>query len=160
MNHLKGVLQCSENQFHFLNSSDFEVKIDLSWIVIAVLITWSLATGLFPNYYKGLPTTTYWWMGIFGALGLFFSIVFHELCHSLVARKFNLEMKGITLFIFGGVAEMEEEPPSPKAEFFMAIAGPLSSILIGIVFYGTRSIAQAGNCAGIYNWSVGLSELP
>jgi Zn-dependent protease len=74
----------------------FEVKIDLSWIVIAVLITWSLAKGLFPNYYKGLSTTTYWWMGIFGALGLFFSIVFHELCHSLVARKFNLEMKGIT----------------------------------------------------------------
>ena len=123
----------------------FEVKIDLSWIVIAVLITWSLAKGLFPNYYKGLPTTTYWWMGIFGALGLFFSIVFHELCHSLVARKFNLEMKGITLFIFGGVAEMEEEPPSPKAEFFMAIAGPLSSILIGGVFYGIRFIGQAGN---------------
>jgi len=123
----------------------FEVKIDLSWIVIAVLITWSLATGLFPNYYKGLPTTTYWWMGIFGALGLFFSIVFHELCHSLVARKFNLQMKGITLFIFGGVAEMEEEPPSPQAEFFIAIAGPLSSILIGIVFYGIRLIGQAGD---------------
>jgi Zn-dependent protease/predicted transcriptional regulator len=123
----------------------FEVKIDLSWLVIAVLITWSLATGVFPYYYKGLSTATYWWMGIFGALGLFFSIVFHELCHSLVARKFNLPMKGITLFIFGGVAEMEEEPPSPKAEFYMAIAGPLSSILIGIVFYGIRFTAQAGH---------------
>ena len=77
----------------------FEVKIDLSWIIIALLITWSLAKGVFPSYYKGLSTTTYWWMGIFGALGLFFSIVFHELCHSLVARKFNLPMKGITLFI-------------------------------------------------------------
>jgi Zn-dependent protease len=123
----------------------FEVKIDLSWIVIAVLITWSLAKGVFPYYYKGLSTTTYWWMGIFGALGLFSSIVFHELCHSLVARKFNLAMKGITLFIFGGVAEMEEEPPGPTAEFFMAIAGPLSSILIGIVFYGIRFIGQAGD---------------
>ena len=123
----------------------FEVKIDLSWIVIAVLITWSLANGVFPYYYKGLPATTYFWMGIFGALGLFFSIVFHELSHSLVARKFNLEMKGITLFIFGGVAEMEEEPPSPKAEFYMAIAGPLSSILIGIVFYGIRLTGQAGD---------------
>ena len=123
----------------------FEVKIDLSWLVIAALITWSLATGVFPYYYEGLSTTTYWWMGIFGALGLFFSIVFHELCHSLVARKFNLPMKGITLFIFGGVAEMEEEPPSPKAEFYMAIAGPLSSILIGIVLYGIRLAGQAGN---------------
>jgi Zn-dependent protease/predicted transcriptional regulator len=123
----------------------FEVKIDLSWLVIAALITWSLATGVFPYYYKKLSTATYWWMGIFGALGLFFSIVFHELCHSLVARKFNLPMKGITLFIFGGVAEMEEEPPSPKAEFYMAIAGPLSSILIAIVFYGIRLTAQTGN---------------
>ena len=84
-------------------------------------------------------------MGIFGALGLFFSIVFHELCHSLVARKFNLAMKGITLFIFGGVAEMEEEAPSPKAEFFMAIVGPLSSILIGIAFYVLRFIGQVGD---------------
>jgi Zn-dependent protease len=123
----------------------FEVKIDLSWLVIALLITWSLAKGVFPYYYEGLSTTTYWWMGIFGALGLFFSIVFHELCHSLVARKFNLPMKGITLFIFGGVAEMEEEPPSPKAEFYMAIAGPLSSILIGIVFYFIRLAAQSAN---------------
>jgi len=123
----------------------FEVKIDLSWIVIAVLITWSLAKGVFPHYYGGLSPATYWWMGIFGALGLFVSIVFHELCHSLVARRFNLPMKGITLFIFGGVAEMEEEPPSPAAEFFMAIAGPLSSILLGIVLYGIRFIGQAGN---------------
>lgn len=123
----------------------FEVKLDLSWIVIAVLITWSLAKGVFPYYYGGLSTAVYWWMGIFGALGLFVSIVFHELCHSLVARRFNLPMKGITLFIFGGVAEMEEEPPSPAAEFFMAIAGPLSSILLGIVLYGIRFIGQAGN---------------
>jgi len=123
----------------------FEVKIDLSWIVIAVLITWSLAKGVFPHYYGGLSPAAYWWMGIFGALGLFFSIIFHELCHSLVARRFNLPMKGITLFIFGGVAEMEEEPPSPAAEFFMAVAGPLASILIGIVLYVIRFIGQAGN---------------
>jgi len=122
----------------------FEVKVDLSWIVIAVLITWSLAKGVFPYYYGGLSTTAYWWMGIFGALGLFCSIILHELCHSLVARKFDLPMKGITLFIFGGVAEMEEEPPGPVAEFCMAIAGPLSSVLIGIVCYGIRAIGQAG----------------
>lgn len=114
----------------------FEVRIDASWIVIAVLITWSLAQGVFPIYSKGLSTVTYWWMGVVGALGLFASIVFHELCHSLVARRFGLPMKGITLFIFGGVAEMDDEPPSPKAEFFMAIAGPLASIFIAFVFLG------------------------
>jgi len=75
-------------------------------------------------------------MGIAGALGLFVSIIFHELCHSLVARRYGLPMKGITLFIFGGVAEMDEEPPSAKAEFMMAAAGPLSSIVLSSACYG------------------------
>jgi Zn-dependent protease/CBS domain-containing protein len=113
----------------------FEVRIDLSWLIIAALITWSLADGLFPYLYPGLDPQTYWVMGIVGALGLFVSIVAHEFCHSLVARKFGMPMKGITLFIFGGVAEMGDEPPTAKAEFLMAIVGPLSSIAIGIIFY-------------------------
>lgn len=118
----------------------FDVKIDISWLVLAFLITWSLAQGLFPYYFKDLSATTYWWMGISGALGLFFSIIFHELSHSLVARNFGLPIKGITLFVFGGVAHMEEEPPSAKAEFLMAIAGPLSSVLLGLVFYLVRLV--------------------
>jgi Zn-dependent protease/CBS domain-containing protein len=113
----------------------FEVGIDVSWIIIAILIVWSLADGLFPYLFKHLSAQTYWLMGVAGALGLFASIVFHEFCHSLVARRFGMRMKGITLFIFGGVAEMADEPPSAKAEFMMAIAGPLSSIFIGLVFY-------------------------
>jgi Zn-dependent protease/predicted transcriptional regulator len=114
----------------------FEVSIDWSWIIIAGLITWSLAAGLFPYLYPGLESETYWSMGIVGALGLFVSIIAHEFSHSLVARRFGMPMKGITLFIFGGVAEMGDEPPSARAEFFMAIVGPLSSIAIGAVFYG------------------------
>jgi Zn-dependent protease/CBS domain-containing protein len=114
----------------------FEVKIDLSWLILAFLVTWSLASALFPYYYKGLSPSTYWWMGIAGALGLFFSIVFHELFHSLVARRFGMAMKGITLFVFGGVAEMEEEPPSARAEFYMSLIGPISSIFLGFVFWG------------------------
>ncbi len=114
----------------------FEVRIDASWIIIAVLITWSLAKGLFPAWYPDLEQETYWLMGVVGALGLFAAIVAHEFCHSLVARKFGMQMKGITLFIFGGVAEMGDEPPTAKAEFAMAIVGPLSSIAIGVIFYG------------------------
>ncbi len=114
----------------------FEVKIDLSWIVIAALVVWSLSSGLFPRYYPGLPEKTYWVMGVIGALGLFLSIVFHEFCHSIVARKNGMPMKGITLFIFGGVAEMGDEPPSARAEFWMAVVGPLSSLLIAGVAYG------------------------
>lgn len=113
----------------------FEVRIDASWLIIAALVTWSLAVGSFPNSYPGLAASVYWWMGVVGALALFGSIVVHELFHSLVARRFGLAMKGITLFVFGGVAEMEQEPPSAKAEFFMAIAGPIASVLIGAAFY-------------------------
>jgi Zn-dependent protease/predicted transcriptional regulator len=113
----------------------FDVRIDISWIIIAVLIVWSLSKGLFPFYVKGLSANDYWIMGIAGALGLFMSIVLHEFFHSIIARKYGLPMKGITLFIFGGVAEMSDEPPSAKAEFMMAIAGPVSSILLGFLFY-------------------------
>lgn len=113
----------------------FEVRVDASWLIIAVLIVWSLAVGVFPYRLPGLPAATYWWMGIFGALGLFASIVVHEFSHSIVARRNGLPMKGITLFVFGGVAEMEAEPPDPRTEFLMAIAGPLASVAIGVVFY-------------------------
>jgi Zn-dependent protease/CBS domain-containing protein len=113
----------------------FEVRIDLSWVIIAVLIVWSLAVGFFPFHYKNLSVQTYWLMGVAGAVGLFLSIIFHEIFHSLVARRFGIPMKGITLFIFGGVSEMSEEPTSAKAEFWMAIVGPLSSIAIALVCY-------------------------
>jgi Zn-dependent protease/predicted transcriptional regulator len=121
----------------------FQVRIDFSWIIIAVLIAWSLSTGLFPFQYEGLATSTYWMMGIVGALGLFLSIILHEFSHSLVARRHGMPMKGITLFIFGGMAEMSDEPPSPRAEFLMAVAGPISSLLIAGVFYVIHSAGAA-----------------
>jgi Zn-dependent protease len=119
----------------------FQVSIDWSWIIIVVLIVWSLSTGLFPYLYKDLSKSDYFWMAVAGALGLFLSIIVHEFSHSLVARKNGMPMKGITLFIFGGVAEMSEEPPNPKVEFQMAVVGPLSSMLIALLFYGIHSSA-------------------
>jgi Zn-dependent protease/CBS domain-containing protein len=113
----------------------FEIKIDASWILLALLIVWTLAAGLFPYTYPGLSEATYWWMAVVGAAGIFLSIVFHELSHSLVARRFGTTIKGITLFIFGGVAEMEDEPPDPRAEFLMAGAGPVASFLLAFIFY-------------------------
>jgi Zn-dependent protease/predicted transcriptional regulator len=121
----------------------FEVKIDLSWLILGLLIAWTLARGFFPNSYRGLNPAVYWAMGVASAVGLLISIVFHELWHSLIARRFGLPMKGITLFIFGGVAEMTNEPPSPKAEFFMAAAGPLSSIVLGGVLVGLSILARS-----------------
>ena len=122
----------------------FAVSIDISWFVIAAVITWSLAKGIFPARFEGLSSQTYWLMGGVGALGLFGSIIFHELCHSIVAKQYGMPMKGITLFIFGGVAEMSDEPPSPKAEFLMAIAGPISSVALGIMFYFVWRIGSRG----------------
>jgi len=109
----------------------FRVWIDASWLLLAVLIVWSLAVGVFPRKFPGQPVMSYWLMGVGGAIGLFLSIVVHELAHSLVARRFGIPMRGITLFIFGGVAEMTEEPPGPKSEFLMAGVGPLTSLALG-----------------------------
>ena len=122
-------------RIHLFTLFGFKVAIDFSWFILAVLIAWSLADGLFPYYFKGFTRATYWWMGAAGALGLFISIVFHEFCHSIVAKSYGIPMKGITLFIFGGVAEMNDEPNSPKSEFLMAIVGPASSVVLGGIFF-------------------------
>ena len=124
----------------------FEVKVDFSWLIIATLITWSLARSVFPAYFGSLTSATYWAMGVVGAAGLFLSVIIHEFSHSLVARRFGLSMKGITLFIFGGVAEMAGEPPNARAEFFMAIAGPAASVVLSGIIYGVTVLG------GVSNW--------
>jgi Zn-dependent protease/predicted transcriptional regulator len=149
-------------KIHLFTIFGFKVGIDLTWLFLAVLVTWSLAAGFFPwlsslqerlssgghlswtarlflwlstRQLRGpYPVATRWWMGALGALGLFLSIIFHEFWHSIVARRYGLPMRGITLFIFGGVAEMEDEPPNAKTELLMAIAGPTSSVVLGGVF--------------------------
>lgn len=113
----------------------FAVHIDASWIIVAMLVAWSLAVGFFPAQFPGLTGRDYWLMAVLGAIGLFASIIVHELSHSLVARRYGLQMKGITLFIFGGVAEMENEPQNARTELMMAAAGPVASIVIGFLFY-------------------------
>ncbi|HUU39431.1 MAG TPA: site-2 protease family protein [Desulfatiglandales bacterium] len=142
-------------RFKLFKLLGFEVGIDWSWIIIAILIAWSLSTGLFPSYYKDLSAQMYWIMGIVGAAGLFLSIIVHEFSHSLVARRYGIPIKGITLFIFGGVAQMEEEPPSPKAEFMMAIVGPLSSIAIALILYGIYLSGKQGGLPVPVNGVVG-----
>lgn len=123
----------------------FSVKVDISWLLIFLLITWSLASGFFPAEYRGLPVWQYWVLGAAGAVALFFSVALHELSHSLVARRYGLEIKGITLFFFGGVAEMEDEPADTKTELLMALAGPACSLLLAIIFTGvTLGLRGAG----------------
>jgi len=128
--------------FQLFRLFGFPIRIDLSWFIIVVLVTWSLAVGLFPRLFPGLEGGQYWAMGVAGALGLFVSILLHELAHALVARRFGLRMRGITLFIFGGVAEMVDEPPSAKAEFWVAVAGPVASVLIAAGCFGLETLGE------------------
>jgi Zn-dependent protease len=120
---------------HLFTVFGFSIRIDYSWFFLVIIVTWSLSTELFPSWYRGLSQATYLVMGITGALGLFASIVAHELSHSVVARHHGIVMRGITLFIFGGVAEMTAEPPSPRAEFQVAIAGPIMSVIVSLACF-------------------------
>jgi len=125
------------------------IRLDPSWFPIAVLIAWSLAAQLFPVWRPGLSRTTYWTMGVVGALGLFASIVVHELSHALIARRNHIPIEGITLFVFGGVAEMGAEPSSAKAELAMAIAGPLASIAIAAAAFAGSALAGGWPAAAV-----------
>jgi Zn-dependent protease len=105
-----------------LTLAGFTVWIDASWLIFAGLFAWTLATAVFPSTVPGLPIATYWWMAVAGAIGLLFSIIFHELSHSLAARRCAIPISGITLFIFGGVAELGDEPNTAKSEFLTLLS--------------------------------------
>lgn len=111
-----------------------EIRFDASWILFALLIAWSLASGVFPEIYGGLPQSSYWGMALATVVGVALSIILHELGHTLVGRSFGVPVRSITLFVFGGVAETEAEPRAPLAELLMAVAGPIVSVLLGSVF--------------------------
>jgi Zn-dependent protease/predicted transcriptional regulator len=111
------------------------IRLHYSWLIVFGLITWSLSTYYFPKAAPELPIASYWIKGTLAAVLFFSSICFHELAHSYIARKYNLAVVSITLFIFGGVAQINGEPPNPKAEFRIAIAGPLSSLLLALLFF-------------------------
>lgn len=96
---------------------DIPIKLDLSWFIILAFITWTLATGYFPSKYPELDKFTYLIMGLLSALLLFVSVLLHELSHALVARRNNIPIRGITLFIFGGIAEMDQEPLLPGQRY-------------------------------------------
>lgn len=118
--------------FTIFRVAGINIRLDLSWFFIAILLSWSLADQFFPYYYHNMATSTYWSMGIIGMLGLFFCVLLHELGHAMVAKYYGLPISQITLFIFGGMAEIKKEPPSPKIELYVSLAGPLVSVFLAI----------------------------
>ncbi|HEV2581067.1 MAG TPA: site-2 protease family protein, partial [Ktedonobacteraceae bacterium] len=121
-----------------------DISIHVSWLLIVVLLTWSLATGWFPALYPGWSTLTYWFVSLLATLLLFASVLLHELAHSLVARARGLPVKNITLLIFGGVSNIEQEPKSPGVEFQMSFVGPLTSLLLGGLSYLLLLVVRGG----------------
>lgn len=120
---------------HLGKIAGIEINVNFSWIIILVLLTWSLAVGEFPLIYHNWSVAEYWVVSLIAALLLFVSVLLHELAHSLVARARGLPVSSITLFIFGGVSNIEREPQSAGVEFQMAIVGPLTSLIIGGICY-------------------------
>jgi Zn-dependent protease len=112
-----------------------DIRIDSSWLVIFVLITWSLAGSYFPGAHPRWSFALNWAMGVLTSLFFFASVLAHELTHSLVAKKQGEEVTSITLFILGGVAQIKEEPDEPLKEFAMAVVGPLSSFGLALIFF-------------------------
>jgi Zn-dependent protease len=110
------------------------ISLDYSWFLIFVLLTWMLAGSYYPAEFKNWPPLLYWFMGAVTAIMLFVSVLLHELGHSVVALRHKIPVRSITLFIFGGVAQIGAEPPSAAAEFFIAIAGPIVSLGLAVLF--------------------------
>jgi len=112
-----------------------EIHADWSLLVIFVLIASSLAMGLFPEWHPDWSLGLIWATALGAAVALFASVLVHELSHALVGRAWGIAVRRITLFVFGGVAQMEQEPPNWRAEFWMAIIGPVTSAVLGFLCF-------------------------
>src|SRR5213594_741630 len=111
------------------------LRIHISWFLVFALVVWSLSYHYFPLKLTQRPEWQYWSMGVVAAILLFLSILIHELGHCLVALRYRIPIAQITLFIFGGMAQIRREAPTPKAEFLIAIAGPIVSVGVGVGFW-------------------------
>jgi Zn-dependent protease/CBS domain-containing protein len=124
-----------KSSFRLGRIAGIEIGIHYTWLLAFALIAWSLAAGFFPEASPGYSLGAYWIVGIAAALLLFASVLLHELAHSLVAQARGMSVRSITLFIFGGVSNLEEEAETPSVEFAMALVGPLTSLALALVFW-------------------------
>ncbi|MBW2992437.1 site-2 protease family protein [Candidatus Woesearchaeota archaeon] len=111
-----------------------DVELHYSWFFIFALLGYALSRDFYPYFYPGFETHVYWIIGFISSFLLFFSVIFHEFMHSLVAKNNNIKVDKITLFLFGGIAQIHEKNMSPGKEFKVAIAGPLASVWLGLMF--------------------------
>ena len=129
-----------------------EIAIHPSWLVIAFLITYSLAVVRFPLEFAGWSPVTYWVVAAATAALFFASVLAHELSHAILARRFGLKVDGITLFIFGGATSIDSDTRTPRDEALIAIAGPATSIGIGAVLAGASLVIVQPQLAALVGW--------
>jgi Zn-dependent protease len=130
------------NSFRLFTIRGIEVGIHYSWIIIFVLVTWSLSVYVFPTVPGGprLPALEFWILGAITSLLLFASVLVHELAHSFVAKARGLNPRSITLFIFGGVSNLSGEAKEPSTEFIVAVVGPLMSFALAAITFALASV--------------------
>ncbi len=157
----------SKNRFRLGKLFGIPIRVDSSWLLIFIWVTWSLAANYYPRLHPAWPTALYWAIGALTSLLFFTSVLLHELGHSLVARSQGTQVKDITLFIFGGVAEIAEEPATPAKELRMAIIGPGISLalsgLFAVLYVLTQRVSEPLASLGLYlsmiNLYLGLFNL-
>ncbi|MBI4310766.1 MAG: site-2 protease family protein [Chloroflexi bacterium] len=121
-----------------------QIGVHYTLLLAVALITWTLAEGFFPDAFPGWSRVAYWLTSVVAALLLFVSVLVHEMAHSLVARSRGLPVEGITLFLFGGISSLSAESRSAGEEFVVAVVGPLSSLVLAVLF-GAAYLASSGN---------------
>ena len=135
------------------------IGINWSWLIVFALIVWSLAVAVFPSQNPGFSDGEYVALAVVAALLFFVSLLLHELGHALQARREGVEIEGINLWLFGGVAQFKSDFPSAGAEFRIAIAGPLVSLALGLLFVVVAVFAGLPNAIdGVVTW-LGFTNL-
>jgi Zn-dependent protease/CBS domain-containing protein len=124
------------------------IAVHYTWLFVFLLVSWSLAAGYFPSRFPGQDPIAYWVAGAVSSLLLFASVLIHELGHSLVAIRRGVPVRSITLFIFGGVSALEQEPSSAGDEFLIAVAGPLTSFVLAGIFWGLSQLVPEVSAPG------------
>jgi Zn-dependent protease len=141
------------SSFELGRIAGISIGVNWSWLVVFGLIVWSLAASVFPAQNPGLPDAAYAAMAVAAAVLFFASLLLHELGHAFEARSEGMQIEGITLWLFGGVAKFRGTFPSAGAEFRIAIAGPLVSLAIGIAFVALAVLANLPSAAdGVAAW--------
>ena len=137
------------------------VGLDYSWFIIFVLVVYMLAVWFFPENFEDVSVAEAWLLSLLTAVLFFLSILLHEFAHAIAARKRDVEITEVILFIFGGLARMKKEPERARDEFVIAGAGPLCSFILGVVFLGTAFLSEPFISEGLHGvfWYIGYINI-